>query len=310
MSVFKFKSEKKTGKRSGVHRQVMDGLEIPVNRQVYMVWYAYAQYLKTNGLVIKREKRTKNFGKLDKKVSQDWKLPVLKFKRKMRNPADEYLDGFDDWFEKNWKELFAEKEIGFVQPVNTIPKNPDENKIYIEVPLDTDSYKLSSKCKEIIDAEMKSRKIPKNTKPISTAKYKPDVPPNYNYRVLIRQLCAKHMHDNGHTNKEIFEHLFNCNIKSEVRGSESMYEPRIKKDAYTIREKYAIADSHDHLHGHTWRVVAKDYENAEVLLKDVKSGLFCTRDFPERRKSKVLFSDDTSVDYFRKKKRKKKIKKK
>ena len=296
MSGFKFKSEKKTGKRSGVHRQVMDGLEIPVNRQVYMVWYAYAQYLKTNGLVIKREKRTKNFGKLDKKVSQDWKLPVLKFKRKMRNPADEYLDGFDDWFEKNWKELFAEKEIGFVQPVNTIPKNPDENKIYIEVPLDTDSYKLSSKCKEIIDAEMKSRKIPMNTKPISTAKYKPDVPPNYNYRVLIRQLCAKHMRDTGVNNKEIFEYLSDCEITSPVRGRESMYEPR----------KYELSDSHNQLHGHTWRVVAKDYENAEVLLKDVKSGLFCTRDFPERRKSKVLWSDDTSADYFRKKKRKKK----
>jgi hypothetical protein len=303
MSGFKFKSQKKTGKRSGVHQQVKDGLEIPVNRQVYMVWYAYAQYLKKNGLVIKRNKprlKKKNFGKLDKKVSQDWKLPVLKSKRKIRNPADEYIDGFDDWFEKNWKELFAEKEIGFVQPVNTIPKNPDENKIYIEVPLDTDSYKLSGKCKEIIDAEMKTRKIPVNTKPISTAKYKPDVPPNYNYRVLIRQLCAKHLHDTGHTNTEIFEYLFHCTIGSEVRGSESMYEPR----------KYDLADSHNQLHGHSWRVVAKDYENAEVLLKDVKSGLFCTRDFPERRKSKVLFSDDTSTDYFRKKKRKKKIKKK
>ena len=62
MTELKFKSEmKKTGKRSGVHRQVMDGLETPVNRQVYMVWYAYAQYLKKNGLVIKREKRKKNF---------------------------------------------------------------------------------------------------------------------------------------------------------------------------------------------------------------------------------------------------------
>jgi hypothetical protein len=293
MSGFKFKYQK----RSGVHQQVKDGLEIPVNRQVYMVWYAYSQYLKKNGLVIKREDRKKNFGKLDKKVSNDWKLPnITTSKRKKRNPADEYLDGFDDWFEKNWKELFAEKEIGFVQPVNKIPKNPDENKIYIEVPLDTESIKLSSKCKEIIDAEMKSRKISKNTKPISTAKYKPDIPPNYNYRVLIRQLCAKHMHDNGHTNKEIFEHLFNCNITSEVRGSESMYEPKT----------YDIAESHTELHGHTWRVVAKDYANAEVLLKDVRVGLFCTKDFPERRKTKVLFSDDTSVDYFRKKKKKKK----
>ncbi len=289
MSGFKFKSQKKTGKRSGVHQQVMDGLEIPVNRQVYMVWYAYAQYLKKNGLVIKREDKKKDFGKLDKKVSNDWKLPVLKSKRKIRNPADEYIDGFDDWFEKNWKELFAEKEIGFVQPVNTIPKNPDENKIYIEVPLDTDSYKLSGKCKEIIDAEMKSRKIPKNTKPISTAKYKPDVPPNYNYRVLIRQLCVKHMHDDGYTNKEIFGHLSHCEIASPVRLKENLYDHLDEPDYMTA-----------------WRMVAKDYANAEVLLKDVKSGLFCTRDLPERRKSKNLWSDDTSADYFRKKRRKKK----
>lgn len=289
MSGFKFKSQKKTGKRSGVHQQVMDGLEIPVNRQVYMVWYAYAQYLKKNGLVIKREDRKKDFGKLDKKVSNDWKLPVPKSKRKIRNPADEYINGFDDWFEENWKELFAEKEIGFVQPVDAIPKKLKKNTIYIEVPLDTDSYKLSGKCKEIIDAEMKSRKIPKNTKPISTAKYKPDVPPNYNYRVLIRQLCAKHMHDSGDTNKEIFGHLSHCQIASQVRVRENLYD-------YLDEPDYMTA----------WREVARDYANAEVLLKDVKSGLFCTRDLTERRKSKNLWSDDTSVDYFRKKKRKKK----
>ncbi len=297
MTEFKFKSEKKkTGKRSGVHRRVMDGLEIPFNRQVYVVWYAYAQYLKKNDLVIKRDKRTKNFGKLDKNVSKDWNLPVLKSKRKKRNPADEYIDGFDKWWNENWKKLFAEREIGFVQKVDAIPKNPQKDTIYIEVPLDTSSPILRSKCKEIIDVEMKSRKIDKNIQPISTAKYKPDVPPNYNYRVLIRQLCAKHMHDNGHTNREIFEYLFNCEITSQVRGRESMYEPK----------KYDIADSHTQLHGHTWRVVAKDYTNAEVLLKDVKSGLFCTRDFPQRRITKVLFSDDTSAEYFKKKKRKKK----
>ena len=185
--------------------------------------------------------------------------------------------------------MFAEKKIGFVQPIDSIPKKPNKNTIYIEVPLDTESYKLSSKCKEIIDAEMKSRKIPKNTKPISTAKYKPDVPPNYNYRVLIRQLCAKHMHDTGVNNKEIFEYLSHCEIASPVRVRENLYDHTKKPDYMTA-----------------WRMVAKDYANAEVLLKDVKSGLFCTRDFPERRKSKVLFSDDTSTDYFRKKRRKKK----
>ena len=47
-------------------RRVRDGLEIPYHKEVYLLWYAYAQYLKKNGLVIKRNKprlKKKNFGK-------------------------------------------------------------------------------------------------------------------------------------------------------------------------------------------------------------------------------------------------------
>ena len=103
----KFKSEGRTGKRSGIHRRVKDGLEIPVNRQVYMVWYAYAQFLNKSGT-------------LNKKLLKEWKLkPVGTYKRKRRVvggissqlPADEYLSGFDEWWNENWKELFGKLQL-------------------------------------------------------------------------------------------------------------------------------------------------------------------------------------------------------
>ena len=113
----KFKSEGGEGKRSGIHRRVKDGLQIPVNRQVYVVWYAYAQFLNKSGT-------------LNKKLLKEWKLkPVGTYKRNRKSvdgksrkiTADEFLAGFDEWWDENWKDLFAEKEIGFVQTVDSIP---------------------------------------------------------------------------------------------------------------------------------------------------------------------------------------------
>jgi hypothetical protein len=200
----KFKSEGKKGKRSGIHRRVKDGLEIPVNRQVYLVWYAYAQFLNKSGT-------------LNKKLLKEWKLkPVGTYKRNRKNDkdgkstnitADEFLAGFDEWWSENWKDLFAEREIGFVQTVDSIPKKPSPNKIYIEVPLDTSSHILRSKCKEIIDNEMKSRKIKLDTKPISTAKYKPEVPVNFDYLVWVRKLSAVCLSEGGMKNIDIYEKI-------------------------------------------------------------------------------------------------------
>ncbi len=283
MTEFKHQSEFK----SGIHRLVKDGLQIPYSKNLYLVWYSYSRYLQKNKLVIKRDDKTKDFGKLDKKVLKDWNLPDSA-KRKTRMPSDEYSAGFDKWWKDNWRNLFAEKTIGHVHAVNEIPKKKEPDTIYISVPLDTSPIILRSKCKEIIDNQFKSRKI--NLKNISSnAQYLPDVPINFNYRVLMRMLNAKILRDSGMTNKQIYGELRDIWMKTKTTGKQSLYDSLQEKDYMTV-----------------WREVARDYSNAEVLLKDVRVGLFCTKDFSERRKTKNLFSSDTSVEYFKKKKRKKK----
>ncbi len=273
--------------KSGIHRLVKDGLQIPYSKNLYLVWYSYSRYSQKNKLVIKRKDKTKDFGKPDKKVLKDWNLPDSA-KRKTRMPSDEYSAGFDKWWKDNWRNLFAEKTIGHVHAVNEIPKKKEPDTIYISVPLDTSPIILRSKCKEIIDNQFKSRKI--NLKNISSnAQYLPDVPINFNYRVLMRMLNAKILHDSGMTNKQIYGELRDIWMKTKTTGKQSLYDSLQEKDYMTV-----------------WREVARDYSNAEVLLKDVRVGLFCTKDFPERRKHNNLFSSDTSVEYFKKKKRKKK----
>jgi hypothetical protein len=276
-------------------RRVRDGLEIPYHKDIYLLWYAYAQYLNTHGLVIERnpigaKPKKKNFGKLNKDVLKEWKLnPVGTFKRKSKDqehPSDLYCSGFDQWWNENWKELFAEREIGFVRSVDAIPKKPNKDTIYIEVPLDTSSQILRGKCKEIIDDEMISRNLKINTKPISTAKYKPDAPINIVYRVWIRKLCTKILHDDGMPNKDIYGSLCVLNVGDKF-GGESMYG--LNNDPADI-----------------WKEVSRDYTECEVLLKDVKNGLFGFRNLNERSKSKNLFSDKTSLDFSAKKKKKKK----
>ena len=265
----KFKSEGRTGKRSGIHRRVKDGLEIPVNKQVYLVWYAYAQFLNKNGT-------------LNKKLLKEWKLkPFGTYKRKRvpvgglstKITADEYLAGFDEWWDENWKELFAERAIGFVQRVDSLPKKPSNNTIYIEVPLDTSSHILRSKCKEIIDNEMKSRKIKTNTKPISTAKYKPEVPKNFDYLVWIRKLSAIHHRSQGVKNTEIYSILRNEKIgsKSKMRFIDGMNKRvliggnRLYGGEQLANREYSVV----------WREVQRDIKDAERVLKYVQKGRFC-----------------------------------
>jgi hypothetical protein len=290
--MFKSKSDRDTKVDK---RRVKDGLEIPFHKDIYLLWYAYSQYVNTNGLIVKREPigykiKKKNFGKLNKEVSKDWKLkPVGTHKRNTRNPSDIYLTGFDEWWNENWKELFAERESGFVRAVNAIPKKTNTNTIYIEVPLDTSSQILRSKCKEIIDEEMVHRNIKVNTKPISTAKYKPDASINVVYRVWIRKLCAKILHDGGMNNFDIYEKLSNIKIQIQQDNSYSyLYD--------TTKDKERLWK---------WREVARDYVECEVLLKDVKNGLFGFRNMKDRCKSKNLFSDKTSLNFSSKKKKKK-----
>ena len=261
----KFKSESKKGKRSGVHRRVKDGLQIPVNRQVYMVWYAYAQFLNKSGT-------------LNKKLLKEWKLkPVGTYKRSRKVvdgksnkiTADEFLAGFDEWWDENWKDLFAEKEIGFVQTIDSIPKKPSPNKIYIEVPLDTSSHILRSKCKEIIDNEMKSRKIKLDTKPISTATYKPDVPVNFDYLVWIRKLSAVVLSDSGMKNVEIYQKL--CKEKIS-RNNLYLNVPIQISMQRQNRGEQPIARAKEY--NTVWREVQRDIKDAERVLKVVQKGQF------------------------------------
>ena len=261
----KFKSEGKKGKRSGIHRRVKDGLQIPVNRQVYLVWYAYAQFLNKSGT-------------LNKKLLKEWKLkPVGTYKRSRKVvdgksnkiTADEFLAGFDEWWDENWKDLFAEKEIGFVQTVDSIPKKPSSNKIYIEVPLDTSSHILRSKCKEIIDNEMKSRKIKLDTKPISTAKYKPDVPVNFDYLVWIRKLSAVVLSDSGMKNVEIYQKL--CKEKIS-RNNLYLNVPIQISMQRQNRGEQPIARAKEY--NTVWREVQRDIKDAERVLKVVQKGQF------------------------------------
>lgn len=264
----KFKSEGKTGKRSGIHRRVKDGLEIPVNRQVYMVWYAYAQFLN-------------NSGTLNKKLLKEWKLkPVGTYKRKRRVvggisskiTADEYLSGFDEWWNENWKELFAERKIGFVQTVDSIPKKPSDNTIYIEVPLDTSSHILRSKCKEIIDNEMKSRKIKTDTKPISTAKYKPEVPVNFDYLVWIRKLSAIHHRSCGMKNTEIYSILRNEKIGSKLKTR--TIDGVTKQVLSGGNRLYGGEQLENREYSVVWREVQRDIKDAERVLEYVQKGQF------------------------------------
>ena len=274
----KFKSEGKKGKRSGIHRRVKDGLQIPVNRQVYMVWYAYAQFLNKSGT-------------LNKKLLKEWKLkPVGTYKRSRKVvdgkskkiTADEFLAGFDEWWDENWKDLFAEKEIGFVQMVDSIPKKPSPNKIYIEVPLDTSSHILRSKCKEIIDNEMKSRKIKLDTKPISTAKYKPEVYKNFDYLVWVRKLSAVHLSESGVKNVEIYQTLCKERIQREylylnvpIQISRQRMN-RGEKPLSNAKEPNTV-----------WREVQRDIKDAERVLECVQKGQFSISKPKPKTKKKV-----------------------
>jgi hypothetical protein len=274
----KFKSESKKGKRSGVHRRVKDGLQIPVNRQVYLVWYAYTQFLNKSGI-------------LNKKLLKDWKLkPFGTYKRSRKSvdgksrkiSADEFLAGFDEWWDENWKDLFAEKEIGFVQTVDSIPKKPSSNKIYIEVPLDTSSHILRSKCKEIIDNEMKSRKIKLDTKPISTAKYKPDVPVNFDYLVWVRKLSAFVLSDGGMKNTDIYLKL--CKEKINKNSLYPDVQIQISMQRMKRGEKI-IARAKDS--NTVWREVQRDVKDAERVLEYVQKGQFCISKPKSKTKKKV-----------------------
>ena len=257
----KHKSERK----SGIYRRVKDGLQIPFNKPVYMVWYAYAQFLNKSGT-------------LNKKLLKEWNLkPVGTYKRNRKSvdgksrkiTADEFLAGFDEWWDDNWKDLFAEREIGFVQTVDSIPKKPSSNKIYIEVPLDTSSHILRSKCKEIIDNEMKSRKIKLDTKPISTAKYKPEVYKNFDYLVWVRKLSAVSLSEGGMKNIDIYQTL--CKEKINRNNLYLNVPVQISMQRQNRGEK-PIARAKDY--NTVWREVQRDIKDAERVLEYVQKGQF------------------------------------
>ncbi len=283
----KHKSERK----SGIYRRVKDGLQIPVNKPVYMVWYAFAQFLNKSGT-------------LNKKLLKEWNLkPVGTYKRNRKNDkdgkstkitADEFLAGFDEWWDENWKDLFAEREIGFVQTVDSIPKKPSPNKIYIEVPLDTSSHILRSKCKEIIDNEMKSRKIKLDTQPISTAKYKPEVPVNFDYLVWVRKLSAFILRDSGKKNTDIY--LILCKEKINKTKLTFGVGKKVPSSLYPDvplqismqrmkRGENPIRNAKDY--NTMWREVQRDIKDAERVLGSVQKGQFSISKPKPKTKKKV-----------------------
>lgn len=243
LSEFKFKTERK----SGIHRRVRDGLEIKHNKNVYLCWYGYVQYL-----------NYKN--QLNEKIYNDWDISSYSIEETKRTKVSRvFLGGFDDWWEKMWKELFGEKETGFVECVTEINENEDKDTtIWIKVPLDTDSVVLRSKCKTIIDEEMKSRKI-KTFKKTQTSKYKVDISKNFEYRVWIRRLSAIYLRDNGIKLLDIFDKL-----SKEKVSKRNLYEYQKKQDGF-VDERQTKST-----------MVLRDIQLGKKLLENVKNGRFST----------------------------------
>ena len=120
---------------------------------------------------------------------------------------------------------------------------------------------------------MKSRKIKTNTKPISTAKYKPEVPKNFDYLVWIRKLSAIHHRSQGVKNTEIYSILRNEKIGSKLKAR--FIDGMNKRVLIGGNRLYGGEQLANREYSVVWREVQRDIKDAERVLKYVQKGRFC-----------------------------------
>jgi hypothetical protein len=213
-------------------------LEVGLIRK-YVIWYEYAQYLLENE-------------KLDKRIYKDWNLKAGQ--------------KFDPWWKDNWK-LFAHPKRGMVKKITSIPKLGLGRKIYLEIPLDTNSSNLVRKCKTIIDAELSKKKVVDDTS-IKSSKFKLDVKENFDYLVWSRRLKCLKMKDKKIRRIDIYDDLRKKKMK--VRKS--------KKERTGLKEEtYYPPPSEGMSYWNKVSMVCRDINLAEKFLVNIRKGNFSTK---------------------------------
>ena len=119
---------------------------------------------------------------------------------------------------------------------------------------------------------MKSRKIKTDTKPISTAKYKPEVPVNFDYLVWIRKLSAIHHRSCGMKNTEIYSILRNEKIGSKLKTR--TIDGVTKQVLSGGNRLYGGEQLENREYSVVWREVQRDIKDAERVLEYVQKGQF------------------------------------
>jgi len=213
-------------------------LEVGLIRK-YVIWYEYAQYLLENE-------------KLDNRIYKEWNLKVGQ--------------KFDPWWKDNWK-LFAHPKRGMVKKISSIPKLGSGRKIYLEIPLDTNSSNLVSKCKTIIDAELSKKKVV-DASSIKSSKFKLDVKENFDYLVWSRRLKCLKMKDKEIRRIDIYDDLRKKKMK--VRKS--------KKERTGLKEEtYYPPPSEGMSYWNKVSMVCRDINLAEKFLGNIRKGKFSTK---------------------------------
>ena len=214
---------------------VQEGLEVGLKRK-YVIWYEYVQYLNDKG-------------KLDKRIYRDWNL---KSGQK-----------FDPWWKNNWK-LFAVPARGNVKQVSSIPKSGSKNKIYLEIPLDTNTSTLVQKCKSVIENEIKKRKQSPDPSQ-HPSKFPLDVNENFDYLVWSRRLKCLRMKDRKVKRIDIYEDL----RKKRMRVRKS------KKDRTGLKEEpFYPPPTEETSYWNKVSMVCRDINLAQKFLKNIEKGKF------------------------------------
>jgi len=234
----KFKTQAKGGKREGIHQRVKGGKEIHHRYGIYLVWWEYVEYLFQRGGI-------------KEGIYDDWELK-------------KYIKSNKSNFDKFWKNkvdgLFNEPSRGNVQKITSIPKVIPRDRIYLEVPINTQPIILESKCKEIIDAEFKRRKLnPKSVFP-SDAKYQMEISDKFNTLVWRRRLMAVKWQEEGLNREAVYDKL-----QKQKQSGANLYggtDNKLDKQ----------------------RVVSRDIQLARKLLKNVAQGKFNINFMKPKRK--------------------------
>lgn len=170
---------------------------------------------------------------------------------------------FDPWWKNNWK-LFAVPARGDVKQVLSISKSGSKNKIYLEIPLDTNTSSLVQKCKSIIENEIRKRK--QSSDPSQhPSKFPLDVNENFDYLVWSRRLKCLRMKDRKVKRIDIYEDL--CKKKMRVR--------KTKKDRTGLKEEpFYSPPTKDTSYWNRVSMVCRDINLANKFLKNIEKGRF------------------------------------